>query len=139
MSAYLRLQMESESLGGGSIDEAPELHQLAAQQQGLPLVGLVLFFIHGVYAGAGAGAQGEREAVEDPVQAAQLPPHMSPSLSVGNRKSSRQADTLPKKPLPPREKIQVYTGADEQAAGLHTKALLQINGRGESGVVWGAI
>lgn len=70
--------MESKSLGG-SIDEIPELHQLLklAAHQGLPLVGLVLvFFLHGMYAGAGVGAQGEREAVEDLVQAQpRRPPH----------------------------------------------------------------
>ena len=79
MSAYLWLQMESKSLGS-SIDEVPELHQLfqLAAHQGLPLVGLVLvFFLHGMYAGAGIGAQGgEREAVEDLVQAQlRRPPH----------------------------------------------------------------
>jgi hypothetical protein len=72
--------MESEGLGG-SADEIPaQLHQLLqlAAHQGLPLVLVfLLLLLHGVYAGAGAGAQGEREAVEDPVEA-QLPPHPPP-------------------------------------------------------------
>jgi len=68
--------MESKSLGS-SIDEVPELDELLqlAAHQGLPLV-LVFLLLHGMYAGAGVGAQGQREAVEHLVQAQLLrPPH----------------------------------------------------------------
>lgn len=74
--------MESECLGS-SVDEVPELHELLqlAAHQGPPLVGLVLvILLHGVHARAGVRAQGEREAIQDPVKPQLPPPHLPRSL-----------------------------------------------------------